>query len=138
AHRRLLAGAPAWLVHRPPRTGDLRRHLPRVAALLARQEPRAAVVSNAPDLFPGHPLLPAGDAVELWLERGTCRPRDPVAVVVVDWDRWQRGVPEEAVLDRPARDPAALRQRVAARCPGTAPVMTPRAAVWLLPGEAAP
>jgi hypothetical protein len=125
AERRLHAGAPAWLVHRPPRTGDLRRHLPEVALLVDRR-PARAVISNAPDLFTRRPLLPSENAIELWLEWGSCRLPEPTAVVVVDWDRWRRGVtPGKA-------DPADLRRRVEARCPHLTAHATRHATVWLL------
>jgi hypothetical protein len=47
-------------------------------------------------------------------------------VVVVDWDRWRRGVtPGKA-------DPADLRRRVEARCPHLTAHATRHATVWLL------
>jgi hypothetical protein len=126
AERRLHAGAPAWLVHRPPRIGDLRRHLPEVA-FLVDERPARAVISNAPDLFTRRPLLPSENGVELWLERGSCSPPEPTAVVVVDWDRWRRGVTPGKT------DPAELLRRVGARCPHLATHATRHATVWLLP-----
>jgi hypothetical protein len=129
--RQLLAGAPAWWVHRPPRLHDLERHLPELHRVVDRLDPETPIVSNAPELFSWRPLLPVSGAVELWLERGGCHPPVPVAAVVVDWDRWTAGgetARDELPADR-------LRALLEDRCPDAPRLRVPRATVLLLSPE---
>lgn len=107
-------GVPRWLVHRPPRVRDLERHHPALAGTLASLDPRPVIVSNAPGLFPYHVVVPSEGAIEEWLEAGGCArsgPDRPVAVVVMDWDRWAES------YSGVGRSPGQLVAAVEERCP---------------------
>jgi SAM-dependent methyltransferase len=126
--RRLLAGTPAWWVHRPPRSHDLRNHHPDVVRVLDSLPENTVVVSNVPALFVPRPLVNDDDAVSRWLQRGRCTPPESMVVIVLDWDAWSESEAPKIGLPPPSELNAAVREK----CPHAEAVEVRHGTIYML------
>jgi hypothetical protein len=125
-------GVPTWLLHPPPRLRDVEVHLRDLDRRLRETSPAIPIVSNAPSLFPDRVVARSDSPISDWLVRGRCEARQPLLLVVVDWDQWG-GAGASPPLAARARQPQRLVEAIHRKCPALVAARTKNA--WIFEVE---
>ncbi len=112
----LMQGVPTWILQISPRLSDLQHYHSDIVDDLDNTEKPFAVITNAPSLFTNYYVALGSDPIGDWIDNGTCEPAMTLKIIVIDRNRWSKGL-QPYNYDNPLTLPEEVTQQIISKCP---------------------